>query len=252
MNKIFTILLVLSLAFSANAAGDAKHPKQLKWSFDGIAGKFDRPSIQRGFQVYKEVCAACHSVSKLSFRNLAGAGFSEAEIKALAAGYTIQDGPNDDGEMFDRPGLASDKIPSPYPNKKAAQAANGGSYPPDLSLIVKARHDGANYLFSLLTGYGNTQPKNHEVPEGKYYNPYFPNGNIGMPNPLSADQVTYQDGTKASVEQMSKDLVNFLQFAAEPEMEERKQMGLKVILFLFVFTAFFYVAKCRIWAKLGQ
>lgn len=253
MKKIILILALASfIPNAANAAGDVKHPKQVNWKFDGVTGKFDKPAIQRGYQVYKEVCAACHSVNLLSFRNLQKVGFSEAEVKALASSYSVQDGPNDDGEMFERAGLPSDKIPNPYPNKKAAQAANGGAYPPDLSLIVKARHDGANYLFSLLTGYGETAPKGHEVPEGKYYNPYFAGGNIGMPAPLSADQVTYQDGTKASVEQMAKDVTNFLQWASEPEMEERKQMGVKVMLFLIVFTAFFYVAKRRIWARIQK
>lgn len=246
------VLLFSSLSAEASSA-DVKHPKQLKWEFDGLTGKFDKQSIQRGFQVYKEVCAACHSVSRLSFRNLQEVGFSEAEVKALAASYTVQDGPDDDGEMFDRPARPSDKIPSPYKNKQQAIAANG-AMPPDLSLIVKARHDGANYLYSLLTGYKPVEeaPKHVMIPEGKSYNPYFPGGAITMPAPIADGQVTYQDGTEATKQQMAKDVVNFLQWAAEPEMEHRKSMGLKVLIFLGAFTAFFWVAKRRIWQRIGQ
>ncbi|MDX1950197.1 MAG: cytochrome c1 [Rickettsiales bacterium] len=257
IKKIFQIsLLSILLIYAENSysAGDAKQPIKQKWSFDGVFGKFDKPSIQRGFQVYKEVCSACHGVSRIAFRNLMEVGFTEAEVKALASTYNVTDGPNEDGEMFERPARPSDKIPSPFKNKQAAVAANG-AYPPDLSLIIKARHDGANYLFSLLTGYQPNEkaPKKLIIPEGKYYNPYFAGGAITMSPPLTSEgQVTYQDGTPASVEQMAKDVVNFLQWASEPEMEHRKSMGVKVLIFLGFFTWFFWVAKRRIWQRIGQ
>lgn len=247
--KSLLAALLMATAAPAFAAGNAHHPKQENWAFDGVTGKFDKPAVQRGLQVYKEVCAACHGLKRVAFRTLTGAGFSEAEAKSLAAGYDIQDGPNDEGEMFTRPGRASDKFPSPYANDQAARAMNNGALPPDLSLIVKAREDGANYLYSLLTGYGEA-PEGVEVPEGGHYNQYFPGGVIKMPPPLTNDQVTYQDGTNASVEQMAHDVTSFLQWAAEPEMEARKRMGIKVILFLAVMTVFFYIAKKRIWSNL--
>jgi ubiquinol-cytochrome c reductase cytochrome c1 subunit len=246
------LLAASSLALTvsvAHAADDAKHPKQVHWEFDGVFGTFDKPAIQRGFQVYKEVCASCHSLKRVPLRTLTGAGFSEAEVKSLAATYTVTDGPNDSGEMFERAGRPSDTIPSPYPNEQAARAANNGAYPPDLSLIVKARHDGANYVYSLLTGYKNA-PKGVEVPLGKFYNPYMPGHVIAMPPPINSEgQVEYQDGTKATVQQMSHDVTAFLQWAAEPEMETRKRMGIKVMVFLIIMTAFFYVAKKRIWSR---
>lgn len=234
---------------TAHAESDAKHPKQLVWPFDGFTGTVDRQSAQRGLQVYKEVCAACHGLERVAFRTLTSLGFSEGEVKALAAEYTVQDGPNDDGEMFDRPGRPSDKFVSPYANENAARAANGGAYPPDLSLIIKARHDGANYLYSLLTGYSEP-PADFHLTEGKYYNAYFPGGQIAMPPPLSEGQVTYEDGTAASVDQMSRDVVNFLQWAAEPEMETRKSMGIRTMIFLALMTLFFYLAKRRLWRDL--
>lgn len=243
------LIAVLLLASPAMAAGDVAHPKQMEWSFDGVFGKVDKQSAQRGLQVYKEVCAACHGLKRVAFRTLTDLGFSEAEVKSLAAGYDINDGPNDEGEMFTRPGRPSDKFPSPYANDNAGRAMNNGALPPDLSLIVKARPDGANYLYSLLVGYGEA-PEGFEVPEGGHYNKYFPGGVIKMPPPLANDQVTYQDETNASMEQMSHDVVSFLQWAAEPEMEARKRMGIKVMIFLAVMTGFFYVAKKRIWSNL--
>ncbi len=252
MKKITLLLscgIVAGMAFTAVASSDQRHPKQMDWPFDGVTGHLDKPAAQRGFQVYKEVCSACHGVSRIAFRNLHDIGFSEAEIKALAAGYTVKDGPNDDGEMFERPGLPSDYFPSPYANEQAARAAQNGAYPPDLSLIIKARPDGANYVYSLMTGYG-APPEGHAVPEGMHYNPYFPGGMLAMPAPLSDGQVSYEDGTEASVDQMSRDVVSFLQWAAEPEMESRKQMGLKVLIYLAIFTIFLYIAKRNIWRRI--
>ena len=250
MKKSSLVFVVSVMAASvAFAAGDARHPKQMHWSFDGMLGQVDKQSAQRGLQVYKEVCAACHGLSRVAFRTLTGLGFSEAEVKALAATYTVKDGPNDAGEMFERPGLPSDKFVPPHANEQEARAAHNGAYPPDLSLIVKARPDGANYLYSLLTGY-EPAPADAHVPEGMHYNAYFPGHKIAMPAPLSDGQVSYEDGTQATVDQMAKDLVNFLQWTAEPEMESRKQLGIKVLLYLAIFTAFAYVAKKRIWNKL--
>lgn len=251
MRLISTLFLALALTPAlALASTDAKHPKQVPWVFDGMQGHFDRQSIQRGFQVYKEVCSACHGLKRVAFRNLQDVGFSEAEVKALAAGYTIQDGPNDLGDMFDRPGRASDHFPSPFANEQAARSANNGAYPPDLSLIVKARHDGANYLYSLLTGYGEP-PADFTLNEGMHYNPYFPGAQIAMPQPIASDgQVTYEDGTSATVDQMSRDVVNFLQWAAEPEMEQRKMMGIKVMIFLGIMSVLFFFAKRRVWQNI--
>lgn len=241
-------LLVLVAPAFALAGGDVKYPRQENWAFDGVLGKFDRPSIQRGLQVYREVCAACHGVKRVAFRSLTDVGFSEAEVKSLAAEYTVLDGPDDSGEMFDRPGRPSDRFPAPYPNEQAARAAQGGAYPLDLSLIVKARADGANYVYSLLTGYHDA-PEGITVPQGMYYNPYFVGGLIAMASPLKDGSVEYQDGTASTADQMARDVVNFLQWAAEPEMETRKRMGVRVMIFLLIMTGFFYVAKKRIWSK---
>ena len=241
--------LMVSVAMPVFAADSKEEPKQVDWSFDGVFGTFDKPSIQRGFQVYKEVCSACHSLKRVSFRHLEGAGFSAAEVKALAAGYTIHDGPNDAGEMFDRPGRPSDAIPGPYANDKAARAANNGGLPPDQSLLIKAREDGPNYIYSLLTGY-EPAPDGVSVPAGAYFNPYMDGHIIKMAPPLRADAVTYQDGTKATLDQEARDIVNFLQWAAEPEMEQRKSMGIHVMLFLGAMTTFFYLVKKRIWSNL--
>jgi ubiquinol-cytochrome c reductase cytochrome c1 subunit len=250
MKKTFiSLMMVLLFANAALAAGDVLPPKQMKWSFEGVTGHVDNASAQRGLQVYKEVCAACHGLKRVAFRNLEAIGFSEAEVKALAAGYTISDGPDDSGEMFDRPGLPSDYFVPPYPNEQAARAAQNGAYPPDLSLMIKARHDGANYMYSLLTGY-KAAPEGVVVAEGLHYNPYFPGKKIAMAAPLSDGQISYEDGTEATTDQMAKDVVNFLQWAAEPEMQERKQMGIKVMLFLAVFSLFMYIAKRRIWSKI--
>ena len=242
--------LVFCLSFflcSFALAGEVKHPKKQNWAFDGIFGRFDMQSVQRGFKVYREVCATCHSLKRISFRNLTEIGFSEGEAKTIAAEYQIVDGPNDDGEMFERSGKIFDYIPGPYKNDNMAKAANGGALPPDLSLIIKARHDGANYVYSLLTGYEDA-PANVTVGLGLHYNPYFSGGQIRMTPPLIKEgQVSYQDGTNPTVDQMARDIVNFLQWAAEPEMQKRKSMGLKVVIFLSLMTAIFYIAMKQIW-----
>ena len=224
----------------------ARHAKQQAWPFDGHFGTFDRAAAQRGFQVYKEVCSACHGLSRIAFRNLQQIGFSEAEVKALATEYSYA-AIDAEGEEIERPGIPADRFPSPFVNENAARSANNGAYPPDLSLMVKARPNGANYLHSLLTGYEEA-PKGFSLGEGMHYNPYFEGRQIAMAPPLMmVDQVSYEDETSATVDKMAKDLVIFLQWAAEPEMEDRKSMGIKVLLFLLIFTGFFYVAKKRIW-----
>lgn len=243
------ILFFLLTPYSATFGLEEAEPLQkMSWPFEGAFGSVDRQAAQRGFQVYKEVCSACHGLYNLSYRNLKDIGFSEAEIKEIAKSVTVKDGPNEEGEMFGRPGLPSDKFVRAYPNEQAARAANNGAYPPDLSLIVKAREDGANYLYSLLTGY-EEPPADFKMMPGLSYNRYFPGHQIAMPAPLTDGQVTYADGSTASVEQMARDVTIFLQWAAEPEMEHRKSMGLKVMIFLVLFTIFFYIAKRRIWSN---
>lgn len=252
MKKIIAIALFLMLPMAANASGDAIHYPQEKWSFDGPFGTFDRGSVQRGFQVYKQVCAACHGLHHLSYRNLMDIGLTDLQVKALAAEVTVIDGPNDDGDLFERPGLPSDRFKSPFANEKAARSANNGAYPPDLSLIVKARHDGANYIHALLTGY-TEPPKDVKLNAGMYYNKYFAGHQIAMTPPLiSEGQVAYADGTVATVDQMAKDVTQFLTWAAEPKMEARKQMGVKVILFLLVFAAVMYAVKRKVWKGLEK
>lgn len=250
-NRVIIAFLISFSSFGAIADTTAKKPLQLVWPFEGIFGTFDRQAAQRGAQVYLEVCSTCHSNHNLYYRNLKDIGFSEAEIKQLAQKYTVKDGPNAEGEMFDRPALPSDRFVSPYPNEEAARAANNGAYPVDLSLIIKARQDGPNYVFSLLSGYQEA-PANVKLMPGLYYNPYFEGGQIAMPPPLTEGQVTFSDGTSATVEQMAKDVVVFLQWAAEPEMEHRKSIGLKVMIFLLVFTVFFYMAKKKIWKNISK
>lgn len=242
-------LLALGMASAAHSESGQKAPRKIDWPFDGVFGRVDKQSAQRGFQVYKEVCSACHSLKRVAFRNLTEIGFSEAEVKALAASYQIKDGPNDSGDMFERPGKPSDSFVPPYANEQAARAANNGANPPDFSLLFKARHDGGNYIYSLITGY-EPAPAGFTLGDGQYYNPYMAGGRIAMPVPLSDGQVTYEDGTVASADQMARDVVNFMQWAAEPEMEWRKQMGLKVMIYLAIFTAFMYIAKRNLWSKL--
>ncbi|KAF1879508.1 hypothetical protein Lal_00005975 [Lupinus albus] len=201
------------------------------WPHEGILSSYDHASIRRGHQVYTQVCASCHSMSLISYRDLVGVAYTEDEVKAMAAEIEVVDGPNDEGEMFTRPGKLSDRFPQPYANEAAARFANGGAYPPDLSLVTKARHNGQNYVFALLTGYRDP-PAGVSIREGLHYNPYFPGGAIAMPKMLNDGGVEYEDGTPATEAQMGKDVVSFLTWAAEPEMEERKLMGFKWIFVL--------------------
>ncbi|MFQ6017494.1 MAG: cytochrome c1 [Kiloniellaceae bacterium] len=246
---IGVVAAVLGLGWSAAQAAEEAEAPGHNWSFSGIFGTFDRAAQQRGFQVYKEVCAGCHSLDLVAFRHLEALGFSAEEVKAIAAEYTIIDGPNDDGEMFERPGRPSDFFPPPFPNDKAAAAANGGAIPPDLSLMAKAREGGPDYLRALLTGYVEP-PGEFDLIEGLSYNLYFPNHQIAMPPPLFEGAVEFADGTEASVEQMAGDVTTFLMWAAEPNLEARKEMGIKVMLFLLVFTGLLYAAKRRVWSDL--
>ena len=256
LRALFALTLTLGLAGGALAAGgdahEAKHPAKLDWTWDGPFGHFDRQQLQRGYQVYKEVCAACHAMHLVSFRNLAqhgGPEFSEAQMKAIAASFQIK-ALDDKGEEIQRPGTPADRFPSPYPNELAARAANNNAYPPDLSVIAKARHGGADYLVALLTGYSDP-PADFQLLPGLSYNPYFAGHQIAMPAPLASDgQVTYApnaDNPEATKLQMAKDVAAFLTWAAEPKMEERKSMGVKVIIFLVLLSALLYLAYRRLW-----
>jgi ubiquinol-cytochrome c reductase cytochrome c1 subunit len=265
-----TLSLALALVFGfadRASAAEARFAKDVNYSFEGPFGRFDRAQLQRGYKVYKEVCANCHSMRLLHFRNLAepgGPGFTQEQVRALAATFQVQDGPDESGEMFNRPGLPSDRFPSPFPNEQAARAANGGAYPTDLSLITKARAGwtgtfrqfveglgGSEYVYSVLTGY---EPEPAELaaekPPGKYYNPYFAAGHwIGMPPPLSDGQVAFDDGAPNSVADMARDVSAFLAWTAEPKMEARKALGFQVMTYLIVFAALLYICKERIWSR---
>ncbi len=245
---------ILSAAFALGLAGaaqasEAVHIPQQSWAHSGVFGTIDKASAQRGFQVYKEVCSACHSMRLVPIRTLAGIGFKEDELKALAASYEVQAGPNDAGEMFMRPGTPADRFPSPFPNDNAARAANNGALPPDLSLLAKARVGGEDYLYAFLTGF-EEPPEGVNLMPGMNYNKYFPGHQVGMPNIVQPDGVSYADGTKATVEQQAKDVSVFLTFAAEPHLDARKQMGVKVILFLIVLAGLMYATKRKLWSTL--
>ena len=240
------VAVALALAAGAAMAAEGSKPPEQKWSFDGLFGTYDRAAAQRGFLVYNTVCAACHGLSLVAYRNLAGVGFKEEEIKAIAAAKEVSDGPNDQGEMFARPGRPADRFAKPFANDNAARAANNGALPPDLSLITKARKGGADYIHALLVGY-KEPPTGVQMMEGMQYNAYFPGNQIAMLPPLTEGQVEYADGTKATIPQMAHDVSTFLTWAAEPEMEERKRLGVKVLLFLIVLTAMLYALKRQIW-----
>lgn len=231
-------------------ASEAEHPEGQDWQFEGPFGSFDTASIQRGLQVYLEVCSACHSLSQLAYRNLIDLGFNEDEVKAIAAEYEVTDGPDDNGDMFQRPARPSDKFVLAFANEKAARAANNGAFPTDLSLLSKANPAGPDYIYAILTGFEDEVPDKVELAEGMEYNPYFSGGQIAMAPPLFEDSVEYSDGTKATVENMAWDVTNFLQWVAEPEMEDRKRIGWKVVLFLLVLSAMLYATKRKVWSSL--
>jgi ubiquinol-cytochrome c reductase cytochrome b/c1 subunit len=252
--------LVLSLALPAAALaaqGDATPPKDVSWSFEGPFGTYDRGALQRGFQVYKEVCSACHSLNRVAFHALSepgGPGFTDAQMKAIAASYKVPAGPNDKGDTVDdkgnpltRPGTPADHFPGPFANEQAARAANSGALPPDLSLIVKAREGGVRYVYSIITGFHQTPPPGFKVMANKYYDPYFAGWNISMPPPLSDGQVTFSDGSPNKVADMAHDVVTFLAWASEPKMEERKRIGFGVMAFLVLLSGLLYFSYRRIW-----
>ncbi len=283
MNRILSVLaaagILLAGAGIGNAAEEGGHnaaepthfpilkPTQEDWSFAGPFGTFDRAQLQRGLKVYKEVCSACHSLDLVAFRTLSALGYSPAQIRTLAAEYTVQDGPNADGEMFERPAIASDYFPSPFPNTVAAAAANNGAAPPDFSLIAKARgvergfptfvfdiftqyaENGPDYIHSLLTGYDHEPPAGMQISEGTHYNPFFIGGkSLAMAKPLSDGQVTYEDGSPETVDQYSRDVSAFLMWAAEPHLEARKRTGFSVMVFLVLFAGLVYATKRKVWS----
>ncbi len=256
MNKFFTIFFSLVLftsylsckTITAQAAAIQEPIPKRDWSFNGIFGTFDRGSLQRGLQVYLEVCSSCHSLKLVSYRHLYGIGLNEKQIKEIASEFEVTDGPNDEGEMFERPAKPSDRFVSPYPNDNSARASNNGAMPPDLSLMVKARKGGVDYLHALLTGYKEEPPSGITLSDGMMYNVYYPGNQIAMAAPLEDDAVEYSDGTNATIEQLATDVSTFLAWAAEPELEERKSLGIKVLLFLFVLTGLLYALKRQIWA----
>jgi len=255
LKHIIKLIVILTLVNFINHIVNAAEKVELlktDWTFKGLFGKFDRGSLQRGYQVYSQVCSSCHSMKYLSYRNLTEKGgpeFTEEQAKAIAASYEVKDGPNADGEMFVRPGKLSDKFVQPYDNVKAAQAANGGAYPPDMSVLIKARSGGANYIYSLLQGYEDP-PAEVTLDEGVYYNKYMYGNKIKMASPLSEGIVTYSDGTEATVEQMSKDITTFLMWTAEPHLESRHKMGFKAIIYLIILTILVYFSMKKIWSRI--
>jgi ubiquinol-cytochrome c reductase cytochrome c1 subunit len=263
-------------AEEAHEAAEPTHfpimkPVEQSWSFAGPFGKYDKGQLQRGFKVYKEVCSACHSMKLVAFRNLEELGYSEEQVKTVAAEYEVQDGPSADGEMFARKAGLSDRFPSPHANEAAAAAANNGAAPPDFSLIAKARgvergfprfvfdvftqyaEGGPDYIHALLTGYDQTPPAGMEIAEGTHYNPYFIAGkSLAMAKPLADDQVTYDDGAPQTVDQYARDVSAFLMWAAEPHLAERKQTGFSVLAFLIILGGLVYVTKKRVWADVAH
>jgi len=246
---VLAAAVLMGGTIGAQAAGEAIEYPDVHWSWEGPFGTFDRAALRRGMQVYKEVCSSCHSLELLYYRNLQQIGYTEAEVKAIAGDYEVEDGPDEAGDMFMRPAEPSDHFASPFANDNAARASNGGALPPDLSLITKARAGGADYVHALLTGYAEA-PADFTLMPGMNYNKYFAGHQIAMAQPLGDDYVEFADGTPATLDQAATDVTTFLAWAAEPEMEERKRLGIKVIIFLIVFTGLAYALKRKIWSDL--
>ncbi|MBF0168678.1 MAG: cytochrome c1 [Alphaproteobacteria bacterium] len=243
---ITSAALALALGASPALASGGAHLDKQAWSWDGVFGSYDKAQLKRGYQVFHDVCSNCHGLKLVAYRNLKEIGLSEEEAKAVAAERETKDGPNDEGDMFNRPGKLSDRYISPFANDQAARVANNGALPPDLSLMTKARVGGPDYVYSLLMGFADA-PEGFKLGDGMNYNKVFPGNQIAMAPQISDDLVTYADGTKATADQLTKDVVSFLNWAAEPELEVRKSMGLKTMIFLLVLTALFYALKRKIW-----
>ena len=252
LRSLIIILIISIFPINLTAAERTHELLNPGWSFKGFFGKFDRASLQRGYQVYTEVCAACHSMKYLSYRNLyepGGPEFSKEQAKIIASQFELTDGPNSDGEMFTRAARLSDNFVGPYENVQAATAANGGAYPPDMSVLVKARKGGADYIYSLLLGY-EEPPEGITLDDGVYYNKYMAGNKIKMSNPLSEDIVTYLDGTKATEEQMAKDVTSFLAWSAEPHLEARHKIGFRALVYLFIMTVLVYFSMKKLWSRI--
>ena len=254
--------LVLALVGAPAFAAEELALKPVSWSFEGPFGKFDQEQLQRGYKVYHDVCATCHSMNLMTFGDMAGKGGpfyspkypnpnDNPQVKSLAAEYKVAAIDDDTGDAIQRPATTADHFKAPFANEPAAKAANGGAVPPDMSLLAKAREGGPAYIYSLVTSYENA-PAGVKVPAGKYYNPYFPGGVIGMPPPLRDDAVTYDDGVKATKDQEAKDVAAFLAWAAEPHQDERKQMGFSVIIYLVILAGLLYASYKRIWRNIGH
>lgn len=241
-------LVSFTMTAPVRASGGGAELPEMHWHFDGMLGQYDKAALQRGYKVYSQVCSACHSMERVYFRNLSALGYNEDEIKAIASEYSVQDGPDDEGEMFDRSALPSDAFPSPYPNRKAAMYANNGAFPPDMSLLVHARPGGATYVYSVLTGYDDGHHGDDLLP-GQHWNKYMPGHIIAMAPPLSDGLVAYEDGSPETVKQYAKDVSEFLAWASDPHLEARKKTGVKVLFFLLIFTGVLYGVKKKVWAN---
>ena len=253
IKKSLFLIIVFIIFFSKNifaAENNLKSMPKHDWSFKGITGTFDKSSIQRGYKVYREVCSGCHSMKLLYYRDLIDIGFSEEEVKAIASEYTVIDGPNDEGEMYEREAKPADRFVNPYSNDQEARLSNNGAYPPDLSVITKARKYGADYIYNLLLGYKDP-PTDFEIGEGMYYNQWIEGNQIAMAQPLDDEYVDYDDGTENSLPQLAEDVTVFLVWAAEPELEVRKNIGIKVIIFFILVGFLFYLIKIRLWKNIS-
>ena len=246
MRIIFFVLIFLFSNFNILASSSGNDLPKHNWSFKGLTGTFDKSAVQRGFKVYREVCSGCHSMNLLYYRDLIDIGFSDEEVKAIAAEYTVIDGPNEEGEMFERPAKPSDRFVPPFSNEQEARISNNGSYPPDLSVITKAKKHGPDYIFNLLLGY-TEPPVDFELGEGMYYNKWKEGHQISMAQPLDEGYVDYDDGTENNLPQLAEDITTFLVWSAEPELEERKKLGIKVLLFFIVLGSIVFIVKNRLW-----